>query len=126
MGTHEIEDAFVQSWDWIERFYRDDLLSQATWRWIGAMPTLISGLRERGYDRVLRAGQSLFVLILSRAREHGLRDTQPFVAIERLRDGSMKLTSRVAGRETTLTRPTTAICGELLGMLDRLRSEPVD
>lgn len=31
----KIEDAFAQSWDWVEQFYRDDLLSQATWRWIG-------------------------------------------------------------------------------------------
>jgi hypothetical protein len=125
MSTHEIEDAFVQSWDWIEQFYRDDLLSQATWRWLGAVPNLLSGLRERGFDGVLRAGQSLFILILSRSREYGLRDDQPFVAIEPQRDGSMKLTSSVAGKKTTVTRPTTAICAELLGMLERLRNEPV-
>jgi hypothetical protein len=125
MSTHEIEVAFVQSWDWIEQFYRDDLLSQATWRWLGAVPNLLSGLRERGYDRVLRAGQSLFILILSRSREYGLRDDQPFVAIEPQRDGSMRLTSKFAGKETTVTQPTTAICGELLGMLEKLRNEQV-
>ena len=125
MSLHEIEDAFAQSWDWIEQFYRDDLLSEETWRWLGAMPNLISALRQRGYDRTLRAGQSLFILVLSRSREHGLRDNQPFVAIELQRDGSMKLTASVAGKETTVTRPTTAICTELLGMLERLRNETV-
>ena len=38
-------------------------------------------MRRRGYDRLFRAGHSLYSLVLSRSAEHGLRREQPFVQI---------------------------------------------
>jgi hypothetical protein len=33
-------------------------------------------MRSKGFERTLRAGQSLYTLVLSRSRRHGLRENQ--------------------------------------------------
>ena len=74
---NSIEGEFIQSWDRIEEFYRDD--------WCNFSDTvldLIRAMRIAGYDRVLRAGQSLSSLGLSRSRRHGLRSGQPSLWFE--------------------------------------------
>jgi hypothetical protein len=70
-----VEGEFVESWDHVEPFYRE-IPYVATERVLG----LIAAIRAAGYDRKLRAGTSLYDLIVSRSRRHGLREGQPCVA----------------------------------------------
>ncbi|MDQ3813656.1 MAG: hypothetical protein M3347_06860 [Armatimonadota bacterium] len=70
-----VEGEFIMSWDGIEQFY-DDMRAANTAR----IKEFIAQMRERGYDKTLRAGQSLWTLIVSRSRRHGLRQDQPHIA----------------------------------------------
>jgi hypothetical protein len=65
-----IEEEFLESWDFIERFVAD-LSAYPDYKSGKQMLELITRLRALGYDRKLRAGQSLTTLILSRSRKHG-------------------------------------------------------
>jgi hypothetical protein len=125
VDPNELEASFAESWGWVERFYREELLPLPSWQWLGGIVPLIGELKARGYDRSLRAGQSLYVLILSRSREHGLRDEQSNVAIEPRSDGSMRLTSTLAGVSRRVIHPRIELCLELERMLETLRNEPV-
>ena len=67
-----LEGEFVRSWDAMEMFFREDggdFFENAR--------DFIRTLREAGYDRVLRAGQSMSIMGLSRSHEQGLSDDQP-------------------------------------------------
>jgi len=86
-----VEGEFLQSWDSIERFYKGfaQRRSDAPLRFIAA-------LRAAGFDRELRAGQSMWSFIVSRARRHGLRRNQPNIVFDfhwrgrrRTRDASL-------------------------------------
>jgi hypothetical protein len=66
-----VEGEFVQSWDFIEEFYREDWCNFSI-----AVLDMIHAMRIAGYDRVLRAGQSMSSLGLSRSRRHGLKGEQ--------------------------------------------------
>lgn len=66
-----IEGEFIQSWNGIERFYKEDWCTFSE-----SVLALIHAMREAGYDRVLRVGQSMSSLGLSRARRHGLTQNQ--------------------------------------------------
>jgi hypothetical protein len=77
-----IEGEFVVSWDQIEQFYQsfDYPLTPAVLHFI-------THVREHGYDTVLRVGQSMVTLIVSRSRRHGLSAGQPHIRFEFHRDG---------------------------------------
>lgn len=69
-----VEGEFVMSWDKIEEFYknidlekRDDIFK------------LIATIREKGFDKTLRAGQSLYTMILSRSRRYGLENDKAYL-----------------------------------------------
>jgi hypothetical protein len=62
---------FILSWDFIEDFYRDSDLDKKS-----EILSLIQLMREKGFDRIFRAGQSLYTLVLSRSRRHGLQKSQ--------------------------------------------------
>lgn len=66
-----IEGEFILSWDEIENFYQELELEKKR-----EILNLIKQIRERGFDKTLRAGQSLYTMILSRSRRHGLKDNQ--------------------------------------------------
>lgn len=70
-----LEVEFMWSWDRMEMFFSADDMP-----WMTQMLPLIRDLRARGYDRRLRAGQSMITFIVSRSREHGLRASQPSLA----------------------------------------------
>ena len=64
------EDEFVASWQFVKQFndrgtYGRDVVLQVL--------LLIDRLCESGYDRTLRTGNSLFSLLVPRARRHGLK-----------------------------------------------------
>jgi hypothetical protein len=62
---------FILSWDIIENFYCEINLDNKN-----EILQLIKEMREKGFERTLRAGQSLYSLVLSRSRRHGLREDQ--------------------------------------------------
>ena len=63
-----IEGEFILSWDRIEKFYRTPYSFIQNPEEILKM---IAELRSKGYDKTLRAGQSMDRFIVSRARKHG-------------------------------------------------------
>src|SRR6266851_9835805 len=101
--THqEIEEAFMASWDRIERFYvrtffwrtpladidpsevktlADSTEYKSRYEKLKPRLGLIAEMRKQGYDRQLRAGSSLSSLVLSRSREFGLRPDQAMLRI---------------------------------------------
>ena len=76
-----IEGEFIESWRSVTRFYEDleDRGADAV--------AFVAELKAAGYDRKFRAGVSLFTLMLSRSRRHGLRGDQPYVAADCGPDG---------------------------------------
>lgn len=70
-----IEGEFILSWDSIENFYREMDLDNKN-----EILQLIKEMRGKGFDKTLRAGQSLYTFILSRSRRHGLRANQDKVS----------------------------------------------
>lgn len=71
-----IDGEFILSWDAVEQFYRESTLEIKT-----DILALIKQIRIKGFDKTLRAGQSLYTLILSRSRRHGLQAGQPAVVL---------------------------------------------
>lgn len=66
-----IEGEFILSWNNIENFYQELELEKRQ-----EILKFIKQMRAHGFDKTLRAGQSLYKLILSRSRRHGLRNNQ--------------------------------------------------
>ena len=67
-----LEGEFIRSWDAIEAFFRED-----GGDYFESARVFIRAMRDAGYDRVLRAGQSMSIMGLSRSQDQGLRDDQP-------------------------------------------------
>ena len=65
------------------------------------MLMLIADLRKRGYDRKLRAGQSMYTFMLSHSREWGLRDEHAYMAFDLDESGGMKVKYREKGSPIT-------------------------
>ncbi len=74
---HPIEGEFLQSWDFIESFCDDMKYDFAP-----DIRQFIAQMRASGYGKTLRAGQSMWTLILSRSRRHGLGGNQSFVSFD--------------------------------------------
>ena len=113
-----IEGEFLESWNLIERFYQD--LSSHGWEPISqAALGLIGAMREAGYDRVLRAGQSVYYLGLSRSRRHGLRPDQPCLWFDLAPNGAtMKVQADFLGYG--LMAHPVELTAEVREMLDEL------
>ena len=92
-----IEGEFVESWDHIERFYDKMNFPPAE-----AIRNLIKAMRAKGYDHTLRAGQSLYTLILSRSRRHGLKEGQPNIAFRFSEEGMKMCPQNLSGAEMTI------------------------
>lgn len=85
-----IQDEFLRSWDRVETHYLDLMPNFAASKTILEM---VHAMRDAGYDRVLRAGQSLWSLVLSRSRRHGLRLEQHSICFS-FHDSKMNVSSR--------------------------------
>ncbi|MEM7114447.1 MAG: hypothetical protein AAF614_18575 [Chloroflexota bacterium] len=125
-----IEGDFLMSWDSIERFYNQYNLSKRNERL--KVPAdvfaFIKNLRAKGFDRTLRAGQSVDLFILSRSRRHGLRLEQPRLVfgfgekslyVQNLLDGWKKETNKMQFPEIKLVP-------EIEKLLDELESKSID
>ena len=115
-----IEGEFICSWDSLEALYqqwprdypgREDVLR------------LIAEMRRAGFDRTLRAGQSLFTLMLSRSRRHGLRRDQHWIAIS-VGGGVMEVEAQLGPREQ-LQSQDVALIPDLERLLRQLEVEPI-
>jgi hypothetical protein len=69
-----IEGEFIESWNSIIRFYKE-----INEDYINDVLSFISDLRSKGFDKTLRAGQSLYTFILSKSRRHGLTENQKYL-----------------------------------------------
>ncbi len=78
--AQSIENEFVGSWDWVEQVFYIHPCKQE-------ILAFLRSLREKQYDKVFRAGQLRWVLMLSRSLKHGLRSAQHYVAFTFARDG---------------------------------------
>lgn len=67
-----LEGEFIIGWNSLEDFYNDINLEQKR-----EIIQLIKTMRKEGFDKTLRAGTSLYSMILSRSRRYGLRNEQP-------------------------------------------------
>jgi len=117
-----VEGEFIKSWDWMQQFYEDDSFPMKT-----AVLTLIAQLRNAGYDRKLRAGQSLWSLIVSRSRRHGLREDQPCVHFwfrEDVMDVRVFVRDRHEAEE--IRGATIALSASVEAALRQLAEQPVD
>lgn len=115
-AAQSVETDFELSWDITEHYF-DRAARDA--EWIGFFVPFVAELR-RGWAATLRAGQSLTALVLSRARQHGLRVDQSYVRLAPSPDGTLtaevNLHGKVMRREGV--RPSAA--GWLHDRLDEL------
>lgn len=86
-----LEASFVQSWDFIEDYFSEDWCT-----FTGAVLNVIHAMRAAGYDRVLRADQSMRSLVLSRSRRQGFRMGQALVWFD-FHEELMDVHARFAG-----------------------------
>jgi len=115
-----IEGEFVISWNWMEHFY-DDMEHP----WVPLAKTFIAEMRARGYDRTLRAGQSLWSLILSRSRRHGLEEEHAAVQFWFGEEGmSVRHSFEAASSEPKSV--AIKLTDEIDRLLQRLQEEPVN
>ncbi len=111
-----IAGEFTESWDNVEKFYSEydfPLKHKAL--------VFIQSIRGKGFDKTLRAGTSLYSLIISKSRRYGLRENQPCIMFSfgeqvlYVHHGTEK---RIAFKEVTLTE-------EILKMLESLNAEEI-
>jgi hypothetical protein len=113
------EGEFITSWDAIERFYEDALFPCA-----GPVLGMIARIRQAGYDKTLRAGQSLWLLVVSRSRRHGLREGQPSITFAFTGNG-MDVYNDVDGQER-LSFPRIEFTPQVNDLLNRLSTKHID
>jgi hypothetical protein len=114
-----VEGEFIESWDQMEGVYEGSRFPPRT-----LVLPFIAQLRQAGYDRKLRAGQSIWSLIVSRSRRSRLRPEQPLVSFQ-FRENSMEVYSRNHGEERILEVPI-AMSDTVERVLQRLTERPID
>lgn len=120
----EIEQAFIASWDGIERFNRNSV-THLQGEWVTPLLSLIAELRKRGYDRQFHAGQQMSSFFLSRSRLHGLRRGQPRIVFN-LDDAGGMMVSEVGEMNVQLNLEHVEITPEVEEMLKRLVAQPIN
>lgn len=113
-----IKGEFIESWNSIERFYK-----RIDENFTPKVLQLIKEMREHGFDKKLRAGQSLYTLMLSRSRRHGLTWEQNFLAFRFYIDkNEMKVTDK---SDTLLLNGKVEYSNELENLLNELAEEAI-
>lgn len=116
-----LEAAFVDSWDRMERFYAE----WATSPWAAPLLDLIGELRDAGYDRTLRAGQSMTTFIVSRSRAHGMQRDQPSVSLSPRDDRLIVVPSWIQYRKRDALAIGYECDPRLIEILDELVAQPI-
>jgi hypothetical protein len=116
-----VEGEFIVSWDELETFYRESQFSQSSF----ALQFLAS-LRKHGFDRTLRAGQSLWRTIVSRSRRHGLASGQVSVMFDFQVD-HVKVSGTLANRTVDeVAHYAPEAPQEVVSLLRDLEAHPID
>jgi hypothetical protein len=117
-----IEGEFVVSWDVHEERFADLLFVDHPSR--ESIVHFLGQLRAAGFDRTLRAGQSVYTFILSRSRRHGLRHGQAYIAFDFMGD-EMRVT---VGDGTTrkVSNSDIAMTPEIETLLHELEAYAID
>jgi hypothetical protein len=116
-----IEGEFILSWDFIEEFYSGPM---------GRMPQtpdvlrMIAQMREQGFDKTLRAGQSMYRFIISRSRRHGLKTDQPSIFFD-FEDDGMTVNYFGTDGEEKLSSPGIEYTSQIEDLLKRLEAENI-
>jgi hypothetical protein len=114
-----LEQEFVESWNNMEWFFG----SGEIWPKRPDVLEFIARLRRMGYDRKLRAGQSLDIFVLSRSRKHGLRPEQPSVGFH-IYEGKMRVYAKGLEAET-FAENMQPLSDRVRDLLHRLLNEPI-
>ena len=113
-----IEGEFIQSWAEMEIFFANTDVADI------ALP-FIREIRQHGYDKTLRAGQSMWTLVLSRSRRHGLRGNQPLVAFSFSKDGTMNVRATL-WQKSELINLTPRLDSNVEQLLQSLQSNAIE
>ncbi|WP_372364873.1 hypothetical protein [Candidatus Uabimicrobium sp. HlEnr_7] len=114
-----VEGEFVKSWQGIENFYEHSSFSCSA-----EVENFIKTMRDYGYDKTLRAGQSLWTLMLSRSRRYGLEPHQPYIAFDFSEQG-IKVYCKFESNECSFIHPCIELNAKINNLLKRLESIPV-
>lgn len=87
----ELEAVFRQRWLKTERFFSPNWSGD---EWIRPILHLMYELHDKGYHKELRAGQSLYTLVLSRSRHHRLGSGQAYIRVKPLYGGGAEVVFR--------------------------------
>jgi len=126
----ELEQEFIASWERIEKFFaRTELIEGRPF--LIPMGKFIRSLREHGYDTRLRAGQSIYYLVLSRSQKHGLRSDQATLSFMMMPDGTthvLLVQEPVIATSifTDLVLDQLTVTVEVEELLTRLLLQPID
>lgn len=120
-GTSDAHDLQV-SWDVVELFF-EDFDGDAH---LEPLRALIVLLREEGFDTKLRAGQSLTTLMLSRSREHGLREGQSHLRFAAEADGQVKVEGLLDGTKHRFGPVPATFGGRIQRAIESLAKLPID
>ncbi|WP_420398737.1 hypothetical protein [Flagellimonas sp.] len=82
--TEEIIKRFENSWNNTETFYRNLLKNHTGFKFVVPILEFIQELKNSGESKNFRLGTSMHTLIISRSVEHGLRDDQKEIRIEKV------------------------------------------
>ncbi len=114
-----IEGEFLQSWERIERFYQERSFPHAA-----ELKSFIAEMREQGFDRSLRAGQSMDTMVLSRARRHGLEEEHPWVSFS-FQNGRISARHGTSEEDGAVEVPAIKLSPEIEDLLRWLESQPI-
>jgi hypothetical protein len=120
-----IEGEFVASWDHIERFYG----KMVNVPFGSEVLDMIAQMRRIGYDKTLRAGQSMYSFIVSRSRRHGLRTGQTRIVFDfcdNTRDNAMDVSYITTDGEKKLSCSRIAYTSQIDALMKRLEAEDID
>lgn len=84
--TEEIVRRFEESWTETENFYRDLLENYDGFSFVESILELIRKMKDSGESQNFRIGTSMHTLVISRSVNHGLRNDQKEIRIERIND----------------------------------------
>ena len=113
--------AFERSWDAIASFYEQRIDDTR----LGPLRALVDTLREDGYARRLRAGQSMYALGLSRSPRHGLQPQQNQLWLRPQPDGRITVDGKIDDAELRFGPIPAQLGGRLLDAIERLANSPL-